>query len=164
MQSGIKWYTKTSQTWRNGWNNYVWKRYISFAKLWASLLYRRRYYRKISADTSDSSQLQRKIQCRCQIIMRLFQSTEKTKQLEVKNLKNECNLRQLWQADFIPGAEPVRPNIQGFNNPKVFHAWNIPDTYKIKDFIDKEKPAQLLSAVAISELRWRKISTRLVLK
>ncbi len=34
-----------------------------------------------------------------------------------------------------PGAEPFRPNIEGINLPNVFTLRNIPDTYKIKDFI-----------------------------
>ena len=36
-----------------------------------------------------------------------------------------------------PGAEPVKPNITGINLPEVFTLRNIPDTYKIKDFITK---------------------------
>lgn len=39
-----------------------------------------------------------------------------------------------------PGAEPIKPNIEGIDNPKVFSLRNIPDTYKIKDFIENEKP------------------------
>ncbi len=39
-----------------------------------------------------------------------------------------------------PGAEPFVPTIDGIDSKKVFTLRNIPDTYKIKDFIDKEKP------------------------
>ncbi|MCL2144490.1 MAG: FAD-dependent oxidoreductase [Endomicrobia bacterium] len=39
-----------------------------------------------------------------------------------------------------PGAEPVLPNIQGIDSPRVFTLRNIPDTYKIKDFIDSSHP------------------------
>ena len=45
-----------------------------------------------------------------------------------------------------PGAEPFVPTIDGINSDKVFTLRNIPDTYKIKDFIEKEKP---LSAAVI---------------
>jgi NADPH-dependent 2,4-dienoyl-CoA reductase/sulfur reductase-like enzyme/peroxiredoxin family protein/rhodanese-related sulfurtransferase/TusA-related sulfurtransferase len=39
-----------------------------------------------------------------------------------------------------PGAAPVRPNIEGIDNERVFTLRNIPDTYKIKDFIEREHP------------------------
>ncbi|ROR30629.1 CoA-disulfide reductase [Mobilisporobacter senegalensis] len=39
-----------------------------------------------------------------------------------------------------PGAEAVRPNIKGFDNARVFTLRNIPDTYRIKDYINQEKP------------------------
>lgn len=39
-----------------------------------------------------------------------------------------------------PGAEPVRPNIDGFENDKVFTLRNIPDTYKIREYIENNKP------------------------
>ena len=39
-----------------------------------------------------------------------------------------------------PGAEPIRPNISGIELPHVFTLRNIPDTMKIKGFIDNNKP------------------------
>ncbi len=38
------------------------------------------------------------------------------------------------------GAEPVVPPIEGIRNGRVFTLRNIPDTYKIKDFIDQRHP------------------------
>ncbi|HPJ01908.1 MAG TPA: FAD-dependent oxidoreductase [Candidatus Limiplasma sp.] len=38
------------------------------------------------------------------------------------------------------GAEPVVPPIEGIRNDKVFTLRNIPDTYKIKDYILREDP------------------------
>lgn len=38
------------------------------------------------------------------------------------------------------GAEPVKPNIDGINSDKVFTLRNIPDTIKIKEHIEKNKP------------------------
>ena len=32
-----------------------------------------------------------------------------------------------------PGAEPIRPNLEGINLDKVFTLRNIPDTYRIKE-------------------------------
>ena len=39
-----------------------------------------------------------------------------------------------------PGAKPIRPNIKGIDQPHVFTLRNIPDTIKIKSFIENEAP------------------------
>lgn len=39
-----------------------------------------------------------------------------------------------------PGAEPIRPNLEGINLSRVFTLRNIPDTYRIKDYIDNAAP------------------------
>lgn len=39
-----------------------------------------------------------------------------------------------------PGAEPVKPNIPGIDSPRIFTLRNIPDTYRIKDFVDTMNP------------------------
>lgn len=38
------------------------------------------------------------------------------------------------------GAEPIKPNIDGISSNKVFTIRNIPDTYKLKDYIEQNKP------------------------
>ncbi len=38
------------------------------------------------------------------------------------------------------GAEPIKPPIEGIQSDKVFTLRNIPDTYKIKEFIENQKP------------------------
>ena len=45
-----------------------------------------------------------------------------------------------------PGAEPVKPPIPGIDGNRIFTLRTIPDTFKIKEFMEKEKPA---SAVVI---------------
>ena len=39
-----------------------------------------------------------------------------------------------------PGAEPIRPNIDGVYGENVFTLRNIPDTFKIKNYIEKHQP------------------------
>ncbi len=39
-----------------------------------------------------------------------------------------------------PGAEPVRPNLPGINSKKIFTLRNIPDTYRIKEYVDNASP------------------------
>lgn len=43
-----------------------------------------------------------------------------------------------------PGAEPVKPKIPGIDSPRVFTLRNIPDTYRIKDFVDKNNPKRAI--------------------
>lgn len=39
-----------------------------------------------------------------------------------------------------PGAEPIKPSIKGIDANHVFTLRNIPDTFKIKSYIENEKP------------------------
>lgn len=39
-----------------------------------------------------------------------------------------------------PGAEPLKPKLEGMDSDKVFTLRNIPDTYKIKEFVDEHHP------------------------
>ena len=39
-----------------------------------------------------------------------------------------------------PGAEPIRPSIEGANSPNVFTLRNIPDTIRIKEYIETAYP------------------------
>jgi len=38
------------------------------------------------------------------------------------------------------GAQPIKPNIEGIGSDKVFTLRNIPDTYRIKEYIELHKP------------------------
>ena len=39
-----------------------------------------------------------------------------------------------------PGAAPIKPNMEGIESDKVFTLRNIPDTFKIKNYIDTNRP------------------------
>jgi NADPH-dependent 2,4-dienoyl-CoA reductase/sulfur reductase-like enzyme/peroxiredoxin family protein/rhodanese-related sulfurtransferase/TusA-related sulfurtransferase len=39
-----------------------------------------------------------------------------------------------------PGAEPKRPPLDGIDLPGIFTLRTIPDTYRIRDFVDQQKP------------------------
>ena len=45
-----------------------------------------------------------------------------------------------------PGAKPIKPNIPGINSDKIFSLRNIPDTDRIKDYVDNH---EVKSAVVI---------------
>ena len=63
------------------------------------------------------------------------------KTVTVKNLRTGETYAEGYDALILsPGAEPVRPNIPGMDADRVFTLRNIPDTYKIADFIQNSKP------------------------
>ncbi len=67
--------------------------------------------------------------------------TEK-KTVQVKNLKTGETYQENYDKLVLSmGAEPLCPPIPGSESDKVFTLRNIPDTYKIKDFIETRKPA-----------------------
>ncbi|NLP48572.1 MAG: FAD-dependent oxidoreductase [Clostridiales bacterium] len=63
------------------------------------------------------------------------------KTVEVKKIQTgEIYTESYDKLILSPGASPIRPPIEGIDNPKVFTLRNIPDTYRIKDFIDQNEP------------------------
>lgn len=63
------------------------------------------------------------------------------KTVEVKNLQTG----ESYQEDYdklalSPGAEPLRPGIEGIGSTRIFTLRNVPDTDSIKNYIKKEKP------------------------
>ena len=63
------------------------------------------------------------------------------KTVTVKDLQTGGTYTESYDALILsPGAEPIRPNIAGMESGRVFTLRNIPDTYKIADFIRDSKP------------------------
>jgi CoA-disulfide reductase len=63
------------------------------------------------------------------------------KYVTVKNYKTDEIYTESYDKLILsPGAEPIKPNIKGLENDAVFTLRNIPDTYKIKDYIENKKP------------------------
>lgn len=73
--------------------------------------------------------------------------TPDAKTVTVKNLRSGETYTESYD-DLIlsPGAEPIRPNIGGIDSEIVFTLRNIPDTLRIKEYIQSQKPK---SAVVI---------------
>ena len=70
-----------------------------------------------------------------------------TKTVTVKNLRTGETYEETYDNLILSmGAEPIRPNIEGADGINVFTLRNIPDTLKIKNYIDTAKPR---SAVVI---------------
>ena len=71
----------------------------------------------------------------------------KGKSVTVKNHKtNETYTESYDTLILSPGAAPILPNIPGINSGRIFTLRNIPDTYKIKDFIDNNNPGSVIVA------------------
>lgn len=69
------------------------------------------------------------------------------KTVTVKNLKSGEIYKESYDNLILsPGAEPIKPNIEGIDSNTVFTLRNIPDTLKIKEYIEKSNPK---SAVVI---------------
>lgn len=65
----------------------------------------------------------------------------KTKTVTIKNLKTgEVYTENCDSIILSPGAEPIRPSIDGIDSDIVFTLRNIPDTLKIKEYIEHAKP------------------------
>ena len=70
-----------------------------------------------------------------------------TKTVTVKNLRTGETYEEPYDNLILSmGAEPIRPNIEGADDSNVFTLRNIPDTLKIKNYINTAKPR---SAVVI---------------
>ena len=63
------------------------------------------------------------------------------KTVTVKNHKNGETYTESYDKLILsPGAEPIKPPIEGIHSGRVFTLRNIPDTYKIKDYIAHHHP------------------------
>ncbi len=71
----------------------------------------------------------------------------KSKTVTVKDHENDSTYIESYDKLILsPGAEPIKPPIDGINSNKVFTLRNIPDTMKIKNYINEKKP---MSAVVV---------------
>lgn len=67
--------------------------------------------------------------------------SEKT--VSVKNHKTGQEYNETYDVLVLsPGSKPLKPPIQGIDSPGIFSLWNIPDTDKIKSFVDDIKPTR----------------------
>ena len=63
------------------------------------------------------------------------------KEVEVKNLSTgETYTESYDKLVLSPGAEPLRPGIEGIGSKKIFTLRNVPDTDTIKAYVNEEKP------------------------
>jgi len=121
--------------------------YVSFAN--CGLPY---YIGGVIADREDLTlQTPQSFKVRFNIDVRVLNEAVKvspdTKTVTVKNLRTGETYEEPYDNLILSmGAEPIRPNIEGADGSNVFTLRNIPDTLKIKNYINTAKPR---SAVVI---------------
>jgi CoA-disulfide reductase len=63
------------------------------------------------------------------------------KMIEVRSsIDNKTYTESYDKLVLSPGAEPIRPNLPGIDCPRIYTLRNLPDTFKIKDFVDEMNP------------------------
>ncbi len=63
------------------------------------------------------------------------------KEVTLYDFEKDCTSREQYDKLILsPGASPIRPLIEGINDPRIFTLRNIPDTDSIKQFIDEKQP------------------------
>ncbi len=65
----------------------------------------------------------------------------KNKTVEILNILEQKLYTETFDKLILsPGAEPVKPRLAGIESNRIFTLRNIPDTYRIKDYVDEAKP------------------------
>ncbi|MDM8516140.1 FAD-dependent oxidoreductase [Desulfobacterales bacterium HSG16] len=63
------------------------------------------------------------------------------KKVEFKNLLTGTTDTESYDKLILsPGAEPIRPPLPGIDSKQIFNLRNIPDTDRIKEYVDQKKP------------------------
>jgi len=75
------------------------------------------------------------------VLSEVISIDKENKSVQVKNLETGEEYTEKYDNLVLsPGAEPVVPPIQGIKNDKIFTLRNVPDTDKIKGYVDNNKP------------------------
>lgn len=81
------------------------------------------------------------------VLSEVIKIDRQKKVVEVRDLKSGKTYSEGYDRIILsPGAEPVKPPIKGIESDNIFGLRNIPDTDRIKSFVDAKKPG---SAVII---------------
>lgn len=67
------------------------------------------------------------------------------KEVEIKNLSTGETYTETYDKLVLsPGAEPLRPGIEGIGSKKIFTLRNVPDTDTIKNYVNTENPKRTI--------------------
>lgn len=85
------------------------------------------------------------IKSRFNVDVRIKSEVIKILNEEKKVLVKDLNTETTYEEDYdyliiSTGSRPIKPPIPGIDSPNIFSLWNIPDTDRIKKFLDDNKP------------------------
>lgn len=67
------------------------------------------------------------------------------KSITVKNLETDTQYQESYDKLILsPGAEPIKPPLDGIDDARIFTLRNIPDTYRIHEYIKQKQPKTAL--------------------
>ncbi len=85
--------------------------------------------------------MEKRFNIKVKIFNEVLSINHKNKTVEVKNHKTgEVYNESYDNLVLSPGANPIKPPIPGIDHKNIFTLRNIPDTDKIKSFVDNKKP------------------------
>lgn len=89
--------------------------------------------------TADDFTARYKVDIR--IFSEVLSIDRKSNEIEVRNIKSNEIYRERYDKIILsPGAEPLKPPLEGINLDNIFSLRNIPDTDLIKSVVDNQKP------------------------
>jgi len=100
---------------------------------------------EITEKSALTLQTPQSFEARFNVDVRVFSEVTQVNRAEktvgVKNLRTGETYTESYDSLILsPGAEPIKPNIEGMQSRRVFTLRNIPDTYRIKEYIETCKP------------------------
>lgn len=94
---------------------------------------------KLLVQTPESFRNRHRIDVRLKSEVAKIDREKKT--VEVRELETGRTYTETYDKLILsPGAEPVRPKLEGIDRPGIFTIRSIPDTQRIKDFVEEQKP------------------------
>lgn len=89
--------------------------------------------------------MQEKFNADVRINSEVIQILKEDKQVVVKNVKTGETYKETYD-DLIlsTGSTPLTPPIPGIKAPNIFSLWNVPDTDKIKAYVEDKKPKSVV--------------------
>jgi len=90
-----------------------------------------------------------KMKSRFNMDVRIFSEVTKIDRENKKVYVRKLDTGEVYEENYdnlvlSPGSTPLSPPIEGIDSPNIFSLWNIPDTDKIKEYIDKNKPKRVV--------------------
>ncbi len=112
--------------------------YISFANCGLPYYIGNKIEKKSDLILQTPSSFKKRFNIDVRILNEVLSIDRENKEVTVRNIKEDVTYVEKYDKLVLsPGAEPIKPNIEGINSEKIFSIRNIPDTYRVKEYIEK---------------------------